>query len=62
MKPKKTSIISVRVEESVKERLSIEGELENLTLNTLLVRIVKRNVEWENLAEDIGIISPSKSY
>lgn len=62
MGTKKTSIISVRVEASVKESLSIEGELENLTLNTLIGRILKRHVEWEKFAEDIGFISSTKPF
>lgn len=62
MSSKKTSIISVRVDESIKERLGIESELENLTLNTLIGRILKRHVEWEKFAEDIGFVSSTKPF
>ena len=59
---KKSSIISVRVNEDVKRKLTIESELESLTMNTLISRILVRHVDWDKFAEDIGFVAVTKSF
>ena len=59
---KRTSIISVRVSDDVKEELEVESELTATSLNTLIGQILKKHVEWDRFAEDIGIVVLPKSF
>lgn len=59
---KKTSIISVRVSEDVKEKLEVESEMNSTTLNTLISQILSKHVEWDRFAEDIGFVFLTKPF
>ena len=56
----KSSIISVRVDEDVKQKLSVENEMNNVTMNTLISQILSKHVKWDCFAEDIGFVFLTK--
>lgn len=58
----KSSIISVRVHDKIKQKLVIESELESLTLNTLVSRTLAKHVEWDKFADDMGFVSVTKQF
>jgi hypothetical protein len=62
MPEKKTNIISVRVSDDTKKKLVVESELENITMNTLIGKILTRHVEWDRFAEDIGFVMVTKPF
>lgn len=62
MHEKKSSVISVRVPEDVRHKLAIESEMDSLTMNTLISRILTHHVEWDKFAEEIGFVSVTKPF
>jgi hypothetical protein len=59
---KKTSIISVRVEDTVKITLEKESQKKNLTLNTLIGQILAHHVEWNSFMNEIGFAYVTKAF
>lgn len=59
---KKSAIISVRVDPDVKNKLEVESEMKNLTLNTLIGQIISKHVSWDRFAEDIGFVFLTKPF
>lgn len=58
---KKTDVISIRVKESIKEKLIEESESNNLTLNSLISQIVTKHVNEGTIYRDLGFTSVRKS-
>lgn len=62
MLTQKSSIISVRVDEGVKQKLSSESEMNSVTMNTLISQILRKHVEWDCYAEDVGLVFLTKPF
>jgi hypothetical protein len=55
---KKTITMTFRIESDVIERLKMKAQQDEITLNTLVNRILRRYIEWGIFVEDrLGIIS-----
>ena len=59
---KKSAIISVRVDADVKNKLVIESDMKNMTLNTLIGQIITKHATWDRFAEDIGFVFLTKPF
>lgn len=59
---KKDVVISVRVDEKTKQKLEVESDMKNLTMNTLVGQIVSKHVDWDRFTEDIGFVFVTKSF
>src|SRR3989344_5333118 len=59
---KKTAIISVRVGADTKNKLEIESEMKNMSLNTLIGQIITKHTSWYRFAEDIGFVFLTKPF
>jgi hypothetical protein len=62
LREKKTSIISVRVGDEIKNKLEVESEMDNISLNTLISQILYKHVQWDRFAEDIGFVFLTKPF
>jgi len=58
---KKTDVISIRIDESIKKKLIEESELNNLTLNSLINQIMIKHVNEGTIYRDLGFTSIRKS-
>ena len=58
--PKKNSVISFRIFTELKESLEKESELKHITTNHLLNNIVRKYVQWDRFASEIGLVFLSK--
>ena len=59
---KKSAIISVRVDADTKNKLEIESEMKNMSLNTLIGQIITKHTSWDRFAEDIGFVFLTKPF
>ena len=59
---KKSAIISVRVDADTKNKLEIESEMKNMSLNTLIGQIITKHASWDRFAEDIGFVFLTKPF
>ena len=59
---KRSSVISVRVSDDVKEKLEVESELNAISLNTMIGQILTKHVEWDRFAEDIGVVVITRPF
>jgi hypothetical protein len=50
------------VREDIKLKLEAESELESITLNTLVGKILTKYVEWDSFAEDSGFVFVTKNF
>jgi hypothetical protein len=62
MSDKHSSIISVRVSDEVKNALILESELEGVTLNTMIGKILLRHVEWDQFSAGVGFVMTTKPF
>ncbi len=58
---KKTGVLSIRVDETIKEKLAEESDFQNMTLNSLINQILTKHVERGTLYKDVGFMSIRKS-
>jgi len=58
---KKSIIMSCRIEEDMKKLLDEESELQQISANSLINKVLKRHFEWERFTQEIGMIYVSKS-
>ena len=57
---RKTSTFTLRIDEDIIKSLQNESELNDISLNTLINKILKRYVEWDLYAYKVGMIPMSK--
>lgn len=62
MPEKHTKIISVRVNEEIKKILVLESELEGVTLNTLIGKILTKHVSWDKFSDEIGFVMSTRPF
>ncbi len=62
MGKQRSAIISVRVTETVKDKLDVESEMNSTTLNTLVSQILSKHVDWDRFAEDIGFVFLTRQF
>lgn len=53
--------ISARIEEDVKNILEAESEIQQISFNSLLNKILKKHVQWDRFTQEIGMTYISKS-
>ncbi len=58
----KTSIVSVRVTEDIKNKLEAESKLHSITLNALIGQIITKHVSWDRFVQDIGFVSITRQF
>src|SRR3970282_86145 len=58
---KKLTNISARINEDVKDSIENESQVQQISFNAMLNKILKKHVEWERFAQEIGMIYISKS-
>ena len=59
---KKTSILSIRINDDEKEILNTESELQGITLNALIGQILSKHIRWDRYSRDIGHVFISKPF
>jgi hypothetical protein len=59
---KKSVVISVRVPLSVKEKLDTESALNNISVNTMISQTLKKHVEWNRFAANIGFVFLTRGF
>ena len=59
---KKTSIISIRLSDEIKQKLDREAEINGTTLNTLATQILSRHTDWDRYAKDLGFIFSTRKF
>lgn len=59
---RKASVITVRVTEEEKNKLHAESEMESITLNTLVSKILAKHVRWDYFTKDIGYIFVTRPF
>lgn len=62
MQEKRSSIISVRVHDEIKKKLILESEMESLTLNTLIGKILTKHIEWDQFADEVGMVMVTRPF
>ena len=58
---KKLTNISARINEDVKDSIENESQVQQISFNAMLNKILKKHVEWERFTQEIGMIYMSKS-
>lgn len=62
MLEKKTDVVSIRIENHIKEKLVEESKSNNLTLNSLVGQIITKHVSEGTIYQDLGFTSVRKSF
>jgi len=62
MKEKRTSVVSIRVPDAIKEQLENESDLNNITLNANVAKILQKHVEWHMYMPDTNFVYASKEF
>ncbi|MGY5148037.1 MAG: hypothetical protein ACW9W4_08570 [Candidatus Nitrosopumilus sp. bin_7KS] len=57
---KKTSVVSIRINDDEKKALEIEGDLTGITLNALVDKIISRHIRWDRFSREIDSVSINK--
>ena len=53
---RKTSTFTLRIDENIIKSLQNESQLQDISLNTLINKILKRYVEWDSYEPKVGMI------
>ncbi|MBI1829331.1 MAG: hypothetical protein HY222_06910 [Thaumarchaeota archaeon] len=59
---KKSSVLSIRVTEGTREKVRMAAELEGVTENALLSKVITKHVDWDKFARDIGYLFVTKPF
>jgi len=59
--PLKSSVISFRIDSKIKTALETECDLENVSVNQTLNKLVQKHLTWDKFSKEIGLIFISKS-
>ena len=57
---RKTSTFTLRIDEDITKLLQNESQLHDISLNTLINKILKRYVEWDSYEPKVGMIPMAK--
>ena len=57
---RKTSTFTLRIDENIIKSLQNESRLQDISLNTLINKILKRYVEWDSYEPKVGMIPMTK--
>jgi len=58
----RTSILSIRLKESIKKKLELESELHEVNLNNLISQIIANHLDWDRYTKDIGYVFVSRRF
>ncbi len=56
-----SSIVSIRIPQKYKEKLIEKAEQENLTINTIVGKMIQDQMDWKEYAESIGFVLVTKA-
>ena len=62
MANEKSTVITIRVKESIKKKLELESENSSMTLSNLISKVLTRHTEWDVFAEEIGFVMSTKQF
>jgi len=57
---RKTSTFTLRIDEGIAKSLQNDSQLQDISLNTLINKILKRYVEWDSYESKVGMIPMAK--
>jgi hypothetical protein len=57
---RKTSTFTLRIDEGIAKSLQNDSQLQDISLNTLINKILKRYVEWDSFEPKVGMIPMAK--
>ena len=57
---RKTSTFTLRIDEGIAKSLQNDSQLQDISLNTLINKILKRYVEWDSYEPKVGMIPMAK--
>lgn len=57
---KKTSVVSIRINDDEKNILSVEGDLEGITLNALIGKIISKYIRWDRFIREMDNVCINK--
>jgi len=57
---RKTSTFTLRIDEGIAKSLQNDSQLQDISLNTLINKILKRYVEWDSYEPKVGMIPMTK--
>ena len=57
---RKTNVVSIRVDDKIKEKISKEADSKNMTVNSLVNQIITSHVEEGTIRQDLGFTSVRK--
>ena len=57
---RKTSTFTLRIDEGIAKLLQNDSQLQDISLNTLINKILKRYVEWDSFEPKVGMIPMAK--
>ena len=57
---RKTSTFTLRIDEGLAKSLQNDSQLQDISLNTLINKILKRYVEWDSFEPKVGMIPMAK--
>jgi hypothetical protein len=58
----KSIVVSVRLPASVKTTLEAQSEVEGITVNALISKMIIKHAQWDKFAADIGFASVTKPF
>lgn len=56
-----SSIVSIRIPQKYKEKLIEKAEQENITVNTIVGKMIQDQMDWREYAESIGFVLVTKA-
>lgn len=57
---KKTSVVSIRINDDEKGILTLEGDLSGITLNALIGQIISKHIRWDRFSRNIDSVCINK--
>ncbi|MEX0862513.1 hypothetical protein [Nitrosopumilus sp.] len=61
-KQERTSVFSIRIKDSVKEKLEAESKIQKVNSCTLINQIIVKYLDWDRFGKDIGSVCVTKKY
>lgn len=59
---KLSSIITLRVDDAIKDRLQTESQMKGVTLNSLVNQVLRKYTEWDRFEKDVGFATITKAF
>lgn len=59
---KKSVVMSVRIDDKIREKLQMEAKLNQTSINTLISQILAKHTGWDKFTKEIGFIFLTKPF